>query len=157
MIHILSLVCAPLAGCGAHSHQAPEEIWDEESFREIQWIGSEQGEAPIESDLGEMRDAMCGASQAAVFIGGKTTGYSGSKPGIRDEYERFLKRNPGGPVYLLDVMNGETGRIIHELEQQEKHEPNGLSDKERHVVHHERNIDLIAPIVVHDIAKSVVR
>ncbi len=135
--------------------QAPEEIRDIEAFREIHWIGSEQGDVPMELELSEMRDAMCGASQAAIFIGGKTSGYLGNKPGIRDEYERFLKQNPGGPVYLLGVMNGETGRIIQELEQQKQHEPNCLSDKERHVVYHENNIDLIAPIVVQDIARSM--
>ena len=134
---------------------APEEIRDENAFGKVHWIGNEQGEASMESDLGEMRDAMCAASQAAIFIGGKTSGYHGSKPGIRDEYERFLKHNPTGPVYLIGVMNGETGRIIHELEQQERHEPNALSDKERRIVHHERNIDLITPIVVHDIARFI--
>lgn len=131
----------------------PEEAKDETVFSKIQWSGDESGKADIAEELSEMRELMVIQSQAAIFIGGKTEQSFGNKPGIRDEYERFLKHHPQGPVYLLGLLEGETEKIIKELAQKQNREPNGLIDPEQDCIHHETLIELIAPIIVSDIAK----
>ena len=141
----------------------PQEVWDTQVFSHIHWIGREKPADGVISrnmmteELTTMRQAMIQVSRAAVFIGGKTTGYSGSKPGIRDEYERFRASHPHGPVYLVGLLEGETKKIITELEQQQQREPNGLTDRQLRIIHHGDNIDLIAPVIVTDIARSVIQ
>lgn len=144
-----------------HLHQiryfrdkAPKETFDDTVFPDIQWFGDESREPDVD-DFAEMRDAMSDMSQAAIFVGGKTSGSYGDKPGIRDEYERFLSKNPKGPVYLVGLMEGESKSIINELEQQGKREPNGLTDNQLKLIHSGLNIDLIAPVIIADIGKNV--
>jgi len=79
-------------------NQAPREIHDADVFDDITWIGD--GTSLVDEELGQMRDAMAAASDSAVFIGGKTKDSLTKKPGIRDEYNRFLTKHPDGPVYL---------------------------------------------------------
>ena len=50
---------------------------------------------------------------ARIFIGGKTSSYSGSKPGILEEFEISLQHNR--PVFLLGGFGGETKKIIDHL------------------------------------------
>ncbi len=142
--------------------QAPEEVWDTNVFKTIHWIGEEpQGTKEdttiLQTGLTKMREAMTEAAQAAIFIGGKTTGFSGGQPGIRDEYEHFLDKPQGGSVYLIGLLKGETEKIITELEGKAEREPNGLTDRQLRILHHGQNIDLIVPVVVADIAKAVKR
>jgi hypothetical protein len=84
--------------------QAPAEVQDRSVFGEVLWC----------EDLESMREGMAAIADAGVFVGGKTAGYVGSKPGIRDEFERFVKRHPLGPVYLLGLLDGETRLLIEE-------------------------------------------
>ena len=50
---------------------------------------------------------------ARIFIGGKTSSFSGSKPGILEEFEISLQHNR--PVFLLGGFGGETKKIIDHL------------------------------------------
>lgn len=131
--------------------EAPQEIHDQQIFRSVNWVGDVSGQASLEEELGLMREEMVRAAQAGIFLGGKTKNYSGSRPGIRDEYERYLNRHPEGPVYLLGLLEGETANIINELESEGRKEPNGLSAKELEIVHHSDSIDLIAGLIVEDL------
>ncbi len=135
---------------------APEEIKDKQVFQNIYWFGSENRNDDIVPDLAEMRDAMADMSRAAIFVGGKTIRHDhyGDKPGVRDEYERFVKKHPNSPIYLVGLLEGESKVIIEELEKKGEREPNGLTDKQLRIIHHGKNIDLIAPVVVSDIGKA---
>lgn len=135
--------------------KAPKEILDKNVFHEIHWFGEMIGkeQLPIGEELAEMREVMVAAAQTAVFIGGKTTGFSGAIPGIRDEYQRFLKRHPKAPVYLVGMMAGATLDIIRELDHAGQSEPNGLSEEERRIVCYATDIERIAPLVVKDMAR----
>lgn len=135
--------------------QAPKEILNENVFHDIIWIGDEKvsGDNDMDEALGQMRDAMAGASEAAIFIGGKTDDSLSKQPGIRDEYNRFLTKHPEGPVYLVGLMDGETLNIINELERKNDKEKNRLSDKELQVIHHSKNIDLIVSLILEDLGK----
>jgi len=134
---------------------APKEVWDTKVFQNICWFGSKDKKDLIDPDLAEMRDAMAEMADSAIFVGGKVRNYSGKKPGIRDEYERFLAKHPQGPVYLLGFLEGESKVIIEELEHKGEREPNGLTDKQLRIIHHGNNIDLIVPVVVSDIGKTI--
>lgn len=133
-------------------NQAPQEIHDADVFDDITWIGN--GTAQIEEELGQMRNAMAAASEAAVFIGGKTKDSLTKEPGIRDEYNRFLKKHPDGPVYLVGYMDGETLNLINELENKNEREKNGLPDKELQVIHHSKSIDLAVSLILEDLVKE---
>jgi TolA-binding protein len=111
---------------------APQEIWDRQIFREIRWCGAADEEAPTPGDFAEMREAMAEAAQAAVFMGGQTEGFLGDKPGIRDEYERFMQHHTDGPVYLVGLLGGETVNIIRDVKEGCATEPNGLSADQGH-------------------------
>lgn len=141
----------------------PQEVSDQRVFRTIHWSGREKPTPPpasetfkkmVGEDLQPMREEMVQDAQAAVFVGGKIDGYLGDKPGIRDEYDRFMEKHPQGPVYLIGLLQGESQKIIDELEHNGKREPNGLTDRQLRILHHGQNIDLIVPVVVADIAKT---
>jgi hypothetical protein len=134
-------------------NSAPKHIWDTDIFQKINWIGHEK-DTLSDALFEQMREEMAKASKAAVFIGGKTSGSLSKTPGIRDEYQRFLKHHPEGPVYLTGFMDGETLNIIRELEKQKQKEKNGLSDNELQIVRHSRSIDLIVSLIVEDLAKT---
>ncbi len=130
---------------------APQEIRDKNIFPQIEWIDPK---GSIDDELGEMREKMAQASAAAIFIGGKTSGSLSKTAGIRDEYQRFLKHHPDGPVYLVGLMNGETLNIIRKLEGMQEKEKNTLSDNESQTLHHSRSIDLIVSLILEDLAKK---
>lgn len=131
--------------------KAPREAMDRSVFREIRWCGAPGQDAPNPHDFAEMRDAMAEAAQGAVFIGGKAEGFSGDRPGIRDEYERFLHHHPDGPVYLVGLLGGETVNIIRDVADGRASEPNGLSAEQRRVVHGSDSIDLIVSLILTDL------
>ena len=43
---------------------------------------------------------------AAVFVGGKTKGFIGPRPGIVDEYDRFVAACPDGPAFVVGLAGG---------------------------------------------------
>ncbi len=131
---------------------APEEIHDDGVFSEIHWIETDGDD--IDAELARMRDRMAEAARAAVFAGGKTTDHYGKTPGIRDEYQRFVARHPEGPVYLVGLLGGETLKLIEEMEAGEAAARNGLSDKERRVIHHSTSVDLVTSLIVGDLARK---
>jgi hypothetical protein len=131
---------------------APEEIRDDGVFREIHWIEGDGGD--IDAELARMRDRMTEAAQAAIFVGGKTADHYGKMPGIRNEYRRFVEKHPEGPVYLVGLLGGEALKLIQEMETGEAAALNGLSDKERRVIHHSTSVDLVTSLIVGDLARK---
>lgn len=125
--------------------QAPIQIQDRSVFGEVRWC----------KDLQEMRDGMAAMAEAGVFVGGKTSGSVGGKPGIRDEFERFVARHPRGPVYLLGLLDGETQRIIQETSGNQTWKPQYLSSEERALLRDAPSPDLLAGLVLADLAQVV--
>jgi hypothetical protein len=135
--------------------QAPEEVYDRSVFGEVAWVGLEKGDkGPLDLDLAKMRNAMVKASEAAIFIGGKTEAFSGRIPGIRDEYNRFIKQHLNGPVYLLGMLDGESLNIIKGLLERNMREPNSLSEDELKILHNSDNIDLVSSLILADIQRK---
>ena len=128
-------------------HMAPEEIWDPEVFSKIHWIGD--GDRSLAEELGTMRDAMAEASHAAVFMGGKR-----GPGGIRDEYERFLSRHgTRRPMYLLGFLDGLSKDLIEEHEKAGTREPNGLAPRDLAFIRHNKTMEIIAPLIIGDMAR----
>ena len=128
-----------------------DEVADESVF-EVRWVASDKAKSERMADLlGEMRDAMARASDAALFFGGKTKDFKGSKPGILDEFERFRKIKPKGPCYLLGMLGGATQQIIDRLEATNEQVPNGLNASQTQALFHERNIDLAIALILGDL------
>jgi hypothetical protein len=123
--------------------EAPEEIYAP-TFS-LHWVDA--------AELSTMRDEMAERSAAALFVGGKTSGYTGPRPGIRDEYERFLAFHPQGPVYLLGLLDGEALRMIHEMEEAGQREPNGLSPAELRLLHQTTDVDVAVSLVLTDLRR----
>jgi len=90
--------------------QAPPETFDTEVFDHVRWVGGP--ELALDKDLANLRDPMAKLARAAAFVGAKTTGFMGDKPGIRDEFERFRAYHAEGPVYLVGGARGEAARLI---------------------------------------------
>ncbi|MCP3915031.1 MAG: hypothetical protein GY711_05710 [bacterium] len=53
------------------------------------------------------------ALSAAVFIGGKTEGFYGPRPGIQDEYERFVAECGDGAAFALGMAGGAARKLPH--------------------------------------------
>ncbi len=109
-------------------------------------------------DLTPMRERMAADAEAAIFVGGKTADedHIGEIPGIRDEYQRFLRRHADGPAYVLGLLDGEASRMIEELDQNGG-EPNSLSPAERRALHHTTDVDLAASLVLADLRRLTSR
>jgi hypothetical protein len=133
----------------------PQQI--QEAFKDIEWFGQDKNDPQsLAEDLGEMRDAMVKASRAGIFIGGKTEGFAGNLPGIRDEYERFLARHPEGPVYLIGMLEGEALNLINEEGANAHRENlNSLQEDELEILRHSTNADLIASIILRDLERRI--
>jgi hypothetical protein len=72
--------------------------------RNLKWHGS-AGSA--EDNVVALRDAMIGPDlDAAIFVGGKTTGYIGPVPGIVDEHQRWIAACQGKPTFVLGLAGG---------------------------------------------------
>jgi hypothetical protein len=133
---------------------APEEVYDQRVFRNVTWVGSD-GDADIDRDLSEMRNAMVAASRAAIFIGGKTQGFSGRIPGILDEYRRFIQRNANGPAYLVGMLGGECQKMIQESQETGQRAPCELSEAELRAIEQNDNVDLVSAIILADLHRYV--
>ncbi len=92
--------------------EAPLQAADTAVFGQVHRVGNPG--LDIGADLANLRDPMVQLAQAAIFIGGKTSGFSGGRPGIRDEFERFRAQHPDAPVYLVGAAGGETARLIED-------------------------------------------
>lgn len=134
---------------------APEEVHDQRVFGQVKWFGD--GGASEEEGLTKMRNEMVKVSHAAIFVGGKTEGFRGSIPGIRDEYQRFTKRRRDGHAYLLGLLGGESLRVVKDLEGKREHEPNSLSERELKAIHYSDSIDLISSIILTDLERLAAR
>lgn len=130
--------------------KAPPEAADGAVFDRVHWVGDPA--LDIGADLANLRDPMVQLARAAIFVGGKTTGFSGGNPGIRDEFERFRARHPDDPVYLVGGAGGETARLIEESKGRDR-EKNGLQGEARHVLHASHDEHLVAALIARDLAR----
>jgi elongation factor G len=135
----------------------PAEVYDGKVFRQITWIGSESesGSVPIGHDLTEMRRQMVRVSRAGIFLGGKTSSFEGSIPGIREEYQLFISHHAAGPVYLLGVLGGEVKEIIRSMRMKGTREPNSLTEEELSSIHNSDDIDFATSLVFADLRRYV--
>ena len=134
--------------------QAPPESVDTAVFGHVHWVGDPA--ADLAADLASLREPMVRLARAAIFVGGKTTGYRGAKPGIRDEYERFRARQHDAPVYLVGTAGGEAARLIEDAAQDATGadwEKNGLQGEARHVLHVSDDPSLVAALIARDLGR----
>ncbi len=122
--------------------KAPAEAFDERIFGQVRWC----------VNMASMRDCMAREANSAVFAGGRTSGNVGGMPGIRDEFERFLKHHPGGPAYLLGSLDGEAAKLIAESRPGVAWGPKWLSVRERELIAASDSVDLAASLVLTDLA-----
>jgi hypothetical protein len=134
--------------------EAPRETADSAVFDRVHWVGDPG--LDMATDLAKLREPMAAFARAAVFVGGKTTGFKGSRPGIRDEYERFRAHHPQAPVYLAGGAGGETARLAAEARGQE-HEHIGLQGEAREVLHQSRDGHIVAALIVRDLLRRPAR
>jgi hypothetical protein len=134
----------------------PHEVNDSKIFQKVTWIGdSENDKSKLAAELEQMRVAMVRKAGAGIFIGGKTEQYVGNKPGIRDEYEKFLEYSGGNPIYLVGMLEGETLNIINDSnEQQRRNKLNSLQKEEINILQTSSNTDLIASIILRDLQRQ---
>ncbi len=127
---------------------APPEALDSSVFERVHWVGDPGLE--ITEDLPNLREPMAALARAAVFIGGKTTGFQGARPGIRDEYDRFRAHHPDAPVYLVGGAGGETARLADEARGQDS-EHIALQGEAREVLHHSHDEFIVAGLITRDL------
>lgn len=73
-------------------------------FNQVIWHG--QGE-DASADVAALRDGMIQTGlDAAVFVGGKTTGFIGPKPGVVDEFERYCALGLSMPAFVVGLAGG---------------------------------------------------
>ena len=130
--------------------EAPRETADSAVFDRVHWVGDPARD--IAADLGDLREQMTALARAAVFIGGKTTGFKGTEPGVRDDFERFHARHPRAPVYLAGGAGGETARLAAEARGQDW-EHIGLQGEAREVLHGSRDGHIVAALIVRDLIR----
>lgn len=88
----------------------PKEAEDRRVFRAVKIYG--KGHDPAE-DVAALRDHMIRPGlDAAVFVGGKTRDFIGTRPGIIDEYERFRTACPAGLAFVLGLGGGAAVRLL---------------------------------------------
>jgi hypothetical protein len=81
-----------------------QEVREGPLFRNAKWHG--EGHVPAD-DVAALRDGMIRRGlHAAVFVGGKTEGFIGPRPGIVDEHARFLATCPRRPAFVLGLAGG---------------------------------------------------
>lgn len=99
-----------LAAIWMASGQLPPETDDSRVFRFVKVHG--RGEDPAE-DVAALRDAMIRPDlDAAVFVGGRTLGFIGDRPGIVDEYERFRAVCPTRRAFVLGLGEGAAADLL---------------------------------------------
>lgn len=94
--------------------EIPAVVDDRKVFRRVQWHG--EGE-DFADDLAALRSGMLeGPLDGAVFIGGKHHESRTTPPGIIDEYERFRRRHPRAPAFVLGMAGGAAGTLLEDGE-----------------------------------------
>ena len=108
----------------------------------------------VRAELEDMRRAMAERSQAAVFSGGRTKSFLGTKPGIQQEYEIFrdVHANKPGSVYLVGILGGATLDLIKKIEA-DAPEPNSLGPNALIAVRQSDNPDLVCGLIIADLMK----
>jgi SLOG cluster2 len=131
----------------------PLGLEDSSAFRSVEWIPVLEGGR--EAELEQMRRAMAERSQAAIFGGGRTTGFHGVKPGILQEYEIFREVHRGRPeaVYLTGILDGTTLDLISENERNGVTEPNTLEPGQLAKVRRSDNPDLVCGLIMADLVR----
>lgn len=133
---------------------APKEIGDRSVFGEVQWSGEAEGTLEtLAIELESMRDRMVQEAAAAVFVGGRTQGFLGGKPGILDEFQRFRRLRPRGPAYILGALAGVSALLIRDRTE----EMNSLTEVERQLLHETGDVDLAASLVLMDLERQANR
>lgn len=134
----------------------PQEVNDSKIFQKVTWIGSsENGKSALSSELEQMRLTMVREASAGIFVGGKTEQFVGNKPGIRDEYEKFLEYSAESPIYLVGMLEGETLNIINDPNEQERRNKlNSLKKEEINILQSSNNTDLITSIILRDLQRQ---
>jgi hypothetical protein len=132
--------------CARFRGQEPAEAHDSRVFN-LHWIESPSG------SVAPFREAMTRKARAAVFVGGKLANENprGGKPGVRDEYERYLRHRPGGPAYLLGLLGGEASNMI----EQDFNEPNTLSPQEKATLHQADFPELAVGLILADLRRQL--
>jgi hypothetical protein len=129
---------------------APPQALDGAVFERLHWVGDPG--LPIDADLANLREPMVALARAAIFVGGKTTGFQGGKPGLRDEFERFRAHHPTGPVYLVGGAGGETARILAQANGEDWGH-NGLQGEARAVLHASHDAHIVATVITRDLER----
>jgi SLOG cluster2 len=132
------------------------DLEDSKAFRSVNWFP----ELPrgVGAELEQMRRAMAERSQAAVFSGGRTTGFYGEKPGIQQEYEIFreVHASKAESVYLTGILGGATLDLIKKNEADAR-EPNSLGPYALIEVRQSDNPDLVCGLIIADLMKFAAR
>lgn len=99
---------------------------------------------------------MVEQTRAAILIDSKAADFSGDKPGIRDELERFSARHPTAPADLIGGAGGETVRLIADAEfASADWEHNGLRDEARRLLHQADEPALVAALIARALTRDV--
>ena len=78
-------------------------------FRKALWHGDGQDAS---ADVAALRDGMIRPGlDAGVFVGGRTSGSIGGRPGIIDEHERFVAACSARPAFVLGLARGAASSI----------------------------------------------
>lgn len=94
----------------------PVKVREGPVYQHVFWHGDG---ADAAADVSAMRDGMiCADLDAAVFAGGKTSGYIGPKPGVIDEFERFAGLGAAKPSFVVGLAGG-AARTIKGKERRE--------------------------------------
>ena len=150
--------CILLYQVASLKNEAPEEVKDTDVFKEVIWVGSEDGtRESLKEDLVEMRQQMVERAGAGIFVGGKTKNFIGDVPGVRDEYQRFVTKHRDGPAYLLGMLAGEAMAMIRRMEQTGDREPNTLNPEELRAIHYTDNVDLACSLILADLIRTANR
>lgn len=121
--HLLSAWRLPPSAVRLHqlrcfADEAPWQTFDRAVFPDISLHGAAtpwaaKTLAERSAELGELRDAMAAAADAAFFVGGQLPEHSlGGAPGLADEFARFRAAHPKGPVFLSSLLRGYTAAVL---------------------------------------------
>jgi hypothetical protein len=127
----------------------PPEVHDNTVFHKVEWVPERPN---VADSLLDLRQRMAREADAAIFAGGKTKKSNG-EPGIRQEYELFLRERPQGPVYLIGMLGG----AVRDLIREGVAEPNSLAAEEIRDLHESGDVDLIVGTILTDLKRTRAR
>lgn len=141
----------------AFRDEAPEQVNDASVFQKVHWVGEGvRREAQLRKDLGTMRSEMAKLSDAAIFVGGRTSRNVARTKGLRDEFVAFSRAHPKAPTYVLGCLDGECGRMIKDAKAGKlADDRNGLTPEERKALHGREGVDLVASLVLADLRRAL--